>query len=73
MEYRVISLLWLHETEKRESPGVFRALRHEAAVNELARDGWELVSVTYMPDADRAGIGRTLLVFKRPLANTQAD
>jgi hypothetical protein len=67
MEYRVISVLWLHETEQREAPGVYRAPKQEAAINELARDGWELVTATYLPDADRAGIGRIMLFFKRPL------
>jgi hypothetical protein len=67
MEYRVISLLWLHEKEQRESPGIYRATRHEVAINELARDGWELVTVTYLPDADRAGIGRSMMFFRRPL------
>lgn len=67
MEYRVISVLWLHETERREAPGVYRATKHEDAINELARDGWELVTTTYLPDADRAGMGRVMLVLKRPL------
>ncbi len=67
MEYRAISVPWLHETEQREAPGIYRATRHEAAVNELARDGWELATTTYLPDADRAGMGRIMMFFKRPL------
>jgi hypothetical protein len=72
MEYRVISVLWLHEQEQRQAPGVYRATKHEAAINELARDGWELVTVTYLPDADRAGIGRVMMCFKRPLQEPTA-
>ena len=71
MEYRVISVLWLHEAEQREAPGIYRATKHEAAINELARDGWELATVTYLPDADRAGIGRIMMFFKRPLPATE--
>jgi hypothetical protein len=73
MEYRVISVLWLPETEQREAPGVHRALKHEAAINGLARDGWELVTVTYLPDADRAGIGRIMMFFRRPLPEVEAS
>jgi hypothetical protein len=66
-EYRVISVLWMHEVEQRQAPGVYRSIHHEEAMNEMGRDGWDLVSVTYLPDADRAGIGRNLLVFRRDL------
>jgi hypothetical protein len=65
MEYRVISVLWLHETEQREAPGIYRATKQEAVINDLARDGWELVTATYLPSTDRAGFGRVMMFFKR--------
>ena len=73
MEYRVISLVWLHETEQRHAPGISRSHGQETALNELGREGWQLVSAIYVPDADRAGIGRSLLYFQRPIPEARSN
>lgn len=67
LEYKVISLLWLHDKEEGEGASVNRISGHESALNELGRLGWELVGITHIPDGRRAGIGRNLVTFKRPL------
>ena len=55
LEYKVISLLWLHDKEEQEGASVVRISGHESALNELGRLGWELVGIDPHPGWSASG------------------
>lgn len=66
-EYKAISLRFSHGAEIGDRPGLNRVPGHETVLNDLGRNGWELVSVTHVPDAEPADGGANLMIFRRPL------